>query len=86
MMQKNMHKKSAKNASSDVFGNFFGGESSRARGRGVPGSCPRVSVRSPKLSFTEKKKKSRKSQPVKSEPDPEITACEIRKRAGNHSL
>ena len=31
-------------------------------------------------------KKSRKSQPVKSEPDPEITACEIRKRAGNHSL
>ena len=34
MMQKNMHKKSTQNASSDVFGIFFGGESSHARGRG----------------------------------------------------
>ena len=39
-----------------------------------------------KIVQKSKKKKSRKSQPVKSEPDPEITACEIRKRAGNHSL
>ena len=39
-----------------------------------------------KIVQNSKKTKSRKSQPVKSEPEPEITACEIRKRAGNHSL
>ena len=55
MMQKKQAQKVGKNASSDVFGNFLGGESSPARGRAAPGSWRGVSVRSPKLSFTNKK-------------------------------
>ena len=59
MMPKKIHEKSAKNASSGVFGRFGGGGSMRGRGRDVRGSWPRVSVRSPKLDFTKKKKRKK---------------------------
>ena len=49
-------KECKKNASSGVFGRFGGGGSTPAHGRGMPGSWRWVSVRSPKLSFTNKKK------------------------------
>ena len=57
---KKWQQKSAKNVSSGVFGKFFWGESSRARGRAVPGWWQGLSVRSPKLPFTTKKNKTTK--------------------------
>ena len=51
MMPKKNAQKNEKNAASDVFGEFGGGDPRTD----VRGSWPRVSVRSPKLSFTNKK-------------------------------
>ena len=57
MMPKKHAQKSAKNASSRVFGEFGGGGSTHGHARGVRGPWRRASVRSPKLDFRKKKKK-----------------------------
>ena len=75
MMQKNMHKKSAKNASAGVFGRFGGGGSTRGRERAVRGPWLRTSVRGPKYNFTN----------IKTHTTTTTTKDERRKMKNSHS-